>query len=84
MATQVKETQTVNVYLNTNFGGETVFKLNNPVNDLTLTQVVNAFNSFFIYGGAADNLLLNNSGEELVSVSRAEIVETRVETTPLE
>lgn len=84
MASAVKSSETLNVYVNDEAGGTTVFKLNNPKSTVALADVNTAFGYFFSsIGTGFNNLLQNSSGWQLVSVDRAELVQTVVTTTPL-
>ena len=84
MAVAVKSSETLNVYINDEAGGSTVFKLNNPKTSVALSDVQTAFGYFFSsIGTGFRNLLQNSSGWQLVSVDRAEVVQTVVTTTPL-
>ena len=84
MATSTKQTTTLNVYVNDEAGGTTVFKLNNPKSTVTLADVNTAFGYFFSsIGTGFVNILQNNQGWQLVSVERAETVTTLITTTPL-
>ena len=84
MASAVKSSETLNVYINDEAGGTTVFKLNNPKTSVALSDVQTAFGYFFSsIGTGFVNLLQNSSGWQLVSVDRAELVQTVVTTTPL-
>lgn len=84
MASAVKSSETLNVYINDEAGGTTVFKLNNPKTSVALSDVQTAFGYFFSsIGTGFNNLLQNSSGWQLVSVDRAELVQTVVTTTPL-
>ena len=84
MASAVKSSETLNVYINDEAGGTTVFKLNNPKTSVALSDVQTAFGHFFSsIGTGFNNLLQNSSGWQLVSVDRAELVQTVVTTTPL-
>lgn len=89
--TITKQSETLNVVLNDTNGGTGTFKLNNPMNGVTLAEVQAAFGALFAHeittsSGVVQipNLLKNNNGYQYTSLSKAEIVSTVTSTTVLE
>lgn len=73
MATVTKQTETVNIYLNDDGGGQVTWKLNNPKTGLTAAQIENALAGLFAStNNLGINLLKRNSDYQIVGFERAE------------
>lgn len=79
MAAITKTTSVLNVNLADNADATTTFKLNNPIDNITLAQVQAVFAPVFKAFAIQANILINSSGNELVrikSVEREQVVKT--------
>lgn len=79
MASYIKESSTVNITVVDSDYQETIFKIDEPREDVTLQECKNAFANVL-----AQQLLFTRDGLPFTEVSRASLVVTRIVTSDLE
>lgn len=87
MAVVTKTVDTVNVILQDAMNGDITFKIDNPIDDISMSEIKGAFANVIdiaILGGDNENLLCTKNGYDIVAVVGAERVKVVTTREPLE